>query len=170
MPFVTEFLTIVGYTFSVGLLPYSLACLIIAVIRLSKTTGPKSTSKSDKLCFRDENDKILLALTSVQVLYLKSEDNYTSIYYLKNNQVNKQLIRNNLKKLEEQLDNPNLIRVHRSYMVNMSNIIAVQRSKRGYELNMESLPNVFLSVSETYKKSLELQIQNQTTPTPIHPK
>ena len=170
VPFVTEFSIIVGYTFSVGLLPYSLACLIIAVVTLSRTSGSKSTQKSNKLCFRDENDKIMLALIPGQVLYLKSEDNYTSIYYLKNDQVKKELIRNNLKKLEEQLEDPNLIRVHRSYMVNMSNITAIQRSKRGYELTMESLPDIFLSVSETYKQSFELLMQSQPPATPIHPK
>ena len=112
----------------------------------------------------------MLALMPDQVLFLKSEDNYTAIYFLHDDQVQKSLIRNNLKKLEEQLVDPNLIRIHRSYMVNMDRITSVQRSKRGFELTMEKIPETSLSVSETYKRDFEKRIRNEASAIPVHPK
>ena len=171
VPFAKEFMLITRYTVSLAVLPYFLACLILAVYELSKKVRQKEKSpENTQDLFRDENGKIMLALKPSQTLFLKSDDNYTSVFFLQNKKVEKKLIRNTLKNLEEQLDNPDLIRIHRSYMVNLQKVISVTRTKRGFELTMEQMPDLQLSVSETYKLDFESQIRNEQSKAPTHPK
>lgn len=157
-----EFFLIVRYTISVAFLPYFLACLLIAVKKLSekvqKEEIPPSVSSRQHL-FKDENGKIMLAINPQQILFLKSENNYTSIHYLQNDRVDKKLIRTNLKKLESELDLPYLIRIHRSYMVNLKNIVSVHRKKGGFQIQLDQLPDRLLNVSETYKNAFVAKIK-----------
>ena len=171
VPFLTEFMLIGSFTISVGLLPYLLACLILGVFQLSKRAHQKEkVAAIDKHWFKDENGKPKLALAINQILLLKSEDNYASIYYLNNNKVKKTLIRNTLKNLEAQLKGADMIRIHRSYMINPQLIVSIEKTKRGYELKMDQLPEISLSVSESYKESFKSRLQNEEINTTIHPK
>jgi hypothetical protein len=171
IPFVQEFMLIGRFTVSVGILPYLLACLILAVLHLSRSVRQKEkTVLNIKQWFKDENGKAKLALAADQILLLKSEDNYTSIYYLQNQKIEKTLIRNTLKNLEAELSHPGMIRIHRSYMVNLQKVVSVQKTKRGFELKMDQLPEMPLSVSESYKQLFTSRLQNEESDDPIHPK
>ena len=158
-----EFLLIVRYTISVAILPYMLACLLIAVKKLSERVKKEEitpVASTSQHLFKDENGKIRLAIKPEQILFLKSENNYTSVHYLLNDRVDKKLIRTNLKKLERDLDFPYLIRIHRSYMVNLKNIESVHRKKGGFQIQLDQLPGLLLNVSETYKNAFVAQIKN----------
>lgn len=167
-----EFFLVFRYTISLTIIPYFLACLIIAVKKLSNPTkikeAPailkpilKSTPPLAQHAFKDENGKIMLAIKPTQLLLLKSENNYTSVFFLQNEQVEKKLIRTNLKKLESELTEfPYLLRIHRSYMVNLENIASVQRKKGSFQISLTQLPEMPLKVSETYKAFFELQIKD----------
>jgi len=170
IPFFEELQVIVGYCVSLGFIPYLIACLLISVIKISRKTRKHLSADHEKCWFRDENGKIKLALKPGQILYLKSENNYTSVYYLQNQKVERTLIRNTLKKLEEQLDQPGLVRIHRSYMVNLNRIISIHPTKRGFELTMDQMPDIQLSVSGSYKDNFKSQFQNGRGSLPIHPK
>lgn len=162
-PFVKEIIPIIKYTISVAILPYSLACLLIAVKKLSNTSQqekPKKTTSSDQHFFKDENGKIMLAIKPSQILFLKSENNYTAIHYLRNDKVERKLIRTNLKKLEGELEYPHLLRIHRSYMINLDKIESVQRKKGSFHVELNQLPDTLLKVSESYKESFEERFKN----------
>lgn len=157
-PFLIEFMQVVKYTISLAAIPYILACLIIAVKKLSdesEEADSLSNSNMEQLFFRDENGKIMLAIEPTQILFLKSESNYTSIVFLQNDKIEKKLIRTTLKLLEAELEYSHLIRVHRSYMVNLLNIVSMQRKKSGYELFLKELPGFAIKVSGTYKHIFE---------------
>lgn len=170
-PFLVELSSIVKYTVSLGLLPYILACLVIAVFKLSDVeenssgnkrmanTNSAGNASSDQISIKDENGKIMLVLNVNQILFLKSEDNYISIFYLQNDQVEKALIRTNLKKIVGEWDHPNLIRIHRSYMVNMQRIDSVQRKKGDFQIQLSHFSDMPLKVSGTYKRIFEAQIE-----------
>ena len=162
-PFWEEFFLVLRHTISLGIIPYFLACLLIAVRKLSKKAIQEEKFPAISVrqhLFKDENGKIMLAIKPKQLLFLKSENNYTSIFYLQNGKVEKKLVRTNLKKLEGELgEYPNLLRIHRSYMVNLQNIISVHRKKGGFQIELEQLPNMSLKVSETYKNAFEAEIK-----------
>lgn len=167
-PFWKEFFLVFRYTISLTIIPYFLACLLIAVRKLSNPVTVETVSPISKPllplaqhAFKDENGKIMLAIKPTQLLLLKSENNYTSIFFLQNEKVEKKLIRTNLKKLESELSAfPYLLRIHRSYMVNLENIASVQRKKGSFQILLTQLPEMPLKVSETYKAIFEAQIKS----------
>lgn len=162
-PFLDEFLLTLKHTISIGFLPYFLACLLIAVKKLSDRSKQELKTldiNSEQHLFKDENGKVMLAIKPSQILLLKSENNYTSVFYLQNDKMERMLIRTNLKKLEGELDYTNLMRIHRSYMVNLKNISSVQRKKGSYEILLNRLPELPIKVSETYKPTFESKIEN----------
>ncbi len=170
-PFWKEFFLVFHYTISLTIIPYFLACLIIAVKKLSNPTKvkeapiistptPKPILPLTQHAFKDENGKIMLAIKPTQLLLLKSENNYTAVFFSQNEQVEKKLIRTNLKKLESELTEfPYLLRIHRSYMVNLKKIASIQRKKGSFQIQLTQLPEMPLKVSDTYKAIFEEQIK-----------
>lgn len=67
-------------------------------------------------------------LETNNILFCKADDNYTEIY-LKDNK--KRLVSKTLKYIEEALANANFARVHKSYLVNVDEIVKYQKGKGG---------------------------------------
>ena len=161
VPFVEEFLLIMKYTASIAFLPYFLACLILSVYQLSTKVKDISVVKnqlSKHVMFKEENEKIGLSVQSDDLLYLQSENNYTSIYYLENERLTKKLIRTNLKKLESELTGTSLLRIHRSYMINLNKISNIQKKKGAYQLQLMHVTNSDFKVSDSYVQEFESHI------------
>jgi LytTr DNA-binding domain len=71
-----------------------------------------------------------------QFMFAKSEGNYLEIYLNKQHQ-NKELIRITLKNLEALLKTyPNIIKTHRSYLVNSNYIEKINGNAQGYKLHI----------------------------------
>ena len=163
IPFLEEFFLVFRYTISLTIIPYFLACLLIAVIKLSNNAAKESLVQKVSLAqhsFKDENGKVMLAIKPTQLLLLKSENNYISIFYLQNEKVEKKLIRTNFKKLENELTPfPYLLRIHRSYMINLEKIASMHRKKGSFHVQLIQLPEMWLKVSETYKTTFEAALE-----------
>lgn len=157
---VVEYFQTLKHTLLVVMLPYSVAILLLyiqeqlqVVEELTlKVNRPVAT---ENLNIRDENGKVVFSLASKNILYFKSEDNYILLYYKVDNQLRKELIRTNLKKLEQELNHPNFIRIHRSYMINSQNLVSASKTSRGYQVNMDLASEVALPVSATYQRDFE---------------
>lgn len=67
-------------------------------------------------------------LNTSDILYCKADDNYTEIY-LNNNK--KKLVSKTLKYFEEALTNSGFARVHKSYLVNVNEVVKYQKGKGG---------------------------------------
>jgi hypothetical protein len=121
-------------------LPYSFAILIVYYknqrdeIKTLKTTAGKPTEKR-LIIFKDENGKIKFSVVTNDLLLLESTDNYVSVYYILQNKVQRKLLRNSLKNLEQMLKESAIIRCHRSFMVNPANVEFMQ--KKGKKLNIK---------------------------------
>jgi DNA-binding LytR/AlgR family response regulator len=162
LPFINipEYFETLKYTLMVLILPYFLGILLLFVqqqllvveeltIKANKTLTPES------IAITDENGKIIVQMSVQNILYFKSEDNYIFLYYKGEKEVKKELIRNTLKKLEQELDLPNFIRIHRSYMINSQNVVTVLRTAQGYRVKMDAGSHPILSVSATYQRAFE---------------
>jgi len=121
-------------------LPYSFAILIVYYknqrdeIESLKTTAKKPTEKR-LIIFKDENGKIKFSVLATDLLLLESTDNYVSVFYVLQNKVQRKLLRNSLKNMEEMLKENTIIRCHRSFMVNPANVEFMQ--KDGKKLNIK---------------------------------
>jgi two-component system LytT family response regulator len=67
-------------------------------------------------------------IETASIMYCKADDNYTEIY-LNNNK--KKLVSKTLKYIEENLKDANFARVHKSYLVNVNEIVKYSKGKGG---------------------------------------
>ena len=104
--------------------------------------------------FYDEKHELRLSVKRSELLYMESADNYVCIWYLSKGQLTKFLLRNSLKAMEEHFVDTNVLRCHRSYMVNFDQVKVSRREKEGIflELGIERVPDI--PISKTYSEKV----------------
>ena len=113
---------------------------------------------SEKIQFSSENQKEQLVLGLDQLLYLESEDNYVAIYFYHNDKVEKVLIRNSLKGVLNEVENRWLLQCHRSFLVNLNQVIHVSGNNHGLELKLNHLKKP-LPVSRKYVAEIREKLE-----------
>lgn len=166
-PFTEVFKTSASNTALVLLLPYSVLWLYFSwgdkknkLIELSEAADP--VNQKAMIPFRDEKGTLRLSLKRSDILYLQGTDNYVTIWYNTQYKVSKYLLRNTLKKLEDELVDDSIIRCHRSYLVNMEKVKLIRKEKEGMMIELESNTPVSVPVSRSYMNQVLLAFgQNQ---------
>lgn len=103
----------------------------------------------------DNNGNLKLSVKLDNIFYIKSEDNYINVFYLKKGKVSSYLLRSKLQTIENNLPSCGpLIRCHRSYIVNINNISLLQNDSDGFiiDFNREDLDSI--PVSKTYSAKI----------------
>ncbi|MGB0431311.1 MAG: LytR/AlgR family response regulator transcription factor [Bacteroidia bacterium] len=151
-----------GYTFAVGVFPLSFL-MLFEQNRLTKKYLNESASinahiepeemvsfKDEKLSIKSEDGSEAVSINKEQFYYCKSADNYIELYYVIEGDLKKELFRNSLKDLENQLvEFSDLKRVHRSFLVNLNKVKSVDGNARGLKLKLgEGLPEIPISRSK----------------------
>lgn len=137
------------------LLPYSVLWLYFSWSenkrKLESINSPDETALlMDMVHFRDERGTLRLSVKTDMLVYLEAADNYVYIYYLDGKRQIRQVLRNNLKKLEEELVRTSLVRCHRSYMVNSNRVVLIRREKEGLVLELDLPEKLNIPVSKSY--------------------
>lgn len=152
-------------TFLVGaLLPTMIVVLYFifndAKLKIStKETIEKEKSEIEYIplfCLESETGKTLLKLPIHQLICFEANDNYVIIYYLdKNDSLKKLMERFSLKKMEEILfkENVKFERVHKSFLINPTRLIAISGKAQAYKLELEGLDSL-IPVSRSYSINL----------------
>lgn len=133
-----------------------------AQLRMEREKNSKETVKESNpfVHFISEykNDDFLVQAQSI--LMIKAADNYIEVYYESENGYKVKMIRSSLLKAEQVLlEYPFLMRVQRSYIVNLDNIKEIQNSSDGYKL-LFHFPDLCAFVSQKYIESFKLKIKN----------
>jgi hypothetical protein len=142
------------------LLPYTVLWLYFAYREKIKeleelSSGSAAKISVDKMIpFYDENNKLKFSVLLDDLLYLEASDNYVSIYYVNTDKVSKYLVRNTLKTLEQKLNSFDIVRCHRSYLVNFNKVKILKREKEGLFLELNAPNSLTLPVSKTYVTSI----------------
>jgi len=100
--------------------------------------------------FYDEKGILKFSVKKENLLYLESAENYVSICYINKDKVSKYLLRDTLKKIEETFSGTEIIRCHRSYMVNFEKVKIIRRDKDGLKLGFDNQLVSDIPVSKTY--------------------
>ncbi|WP_286755981.1 LytTR family DNA-binding domain-containing protein [Roseivirga sp. UBA838] len=87
----------------------------------NREEGPKEEFISVKGSGNNES----VAVRLVDLLCLKAHDNYVELSFLEQNQVKKKLVRGTLTNIFRQISHPEVVRCHRSYVVNLHNVRSV---------------------------------------------
>lgn len=142
------------------LLPYSVLHLYFSyrekerLLLLLEEDRVEAASKSSVFSFYDEKNELRLSVKRSNLLYIESADNYVSIWYLSKGILTKFMLRNTLKAIEESLTGTNVLRCHRSYMVNFDQVKVIRREKDGVymELGIEKVSDI--PISKTYSEKV----------------
>ncbi|NDV57682.1 LytTR family DNA-binding domain-containing protein [Bacteroides sp. 519] len=142
------------------LLPYSAIHLWLSYqesrerIRQLEEERQERTSRSVVHSFYDEKNELRLSVTQSNLLYIESADNYVYIWYLNKGQLTKFMLRNSLKAIEESLKDTSVLRCHRSYIANFSQVKVIRRQKDGIymEFGLENVPDI--PISKTYNEKV----------------
>ena len=103
--------------------------------------------------FHDDKG-LRLSVKRENLLIIESADNYVCVWYQNNGAVKKAMVRNTMKRVAEQLEESNIRRCHRSYMVNLDRVKVLRREKEGIfiELGLDGVPDI--PISKTYADSI----------------
>lgn len=142
------------------LIPYSVLHLYFSyrekgrLLRLLEEDRTENASRQNVFSFYDEKNELRLSVKRSNLLYLESADNYVCIWYLNKGILTKFMLRNSLKTLEEALAGTNILRCHRSFMVNFDQVKVIRREKDGVylELGIEKVPDI--PISKTYSEKV----------------
>ena len=95
-----------------------------------------------------------LSVAKENLLYIESADNYICIWYMKGDLLKKKLMRITMKDVSEQLAETNIVRCHRSYMINLDLVKVMRREKENIFLEL-GVPNVKeIPISKTYGEAV----------------
>jgi len=126
--------------------------------RISLTAKKETEPSLNLITLKDEQDQPQLAVAAEAILYLQSAANYVEVFYLKDGQIKKELIRNTLKAMGEQVPEDQFLRVHRSFLVQLTKVVEVTGNAQGYKLHFaEAIDPVPVSRSRSKATLAALQ-------------
>lgn len=138
------------------LLPYSISWLYLSwrdkkemIDRMGEITSVTGSEK-EMIPFYDDRSVLKFSVRKENLLFLESTENYISICYLNNGKITKYLLRDTMKRMEEKFAGSDIIRCHRSYMVNFGKIKVIRKEKDGLKLDFGDAQLPDIPVSRTY--------------------
>jgi hypothetical protein len=138
------------------LLPYSVLWLYFSwkdkkeqIDRLADIQSFSANTRN-MIPFYDEKGVLKFSVKKENLLYLESAENYIDVCYLNKGKVSKYLLRDTLKKMEENFAGTEIVRCHRSYIVNFEKVKVIRKEKDGLMLEFDNPSVIDIPVSKTY--------------------
>jgi hypothetical protein len=142
------------------LLPYSVMWLYFSwrdkMEQIARMADLQSFSANTRNMIPFYDDKAILrfSVKKENLLFLEAAENYVSICYFDKGKVSKYLLRDTLKDMEEIFNGTEIIRCHRSYMVNFDKVKVIRKDKDGLKLELDIPSAMDIPVSKTYVDSV----------------
>lgn len=148
------------------IIPYIIAGMYFAIldknntIRLmnySNVVSDQSVAASDarKITLFDNSGVLKLSVSSSNLFYIESDDNYIRVWYTDNGgEFRQYMLRCRLKTVEESFRDSPLVRCHRKYIVNMDKVRVLRRESGGYELVLDNDGIAPIPVTKTYAENV----------------
>lgn len=148
-----NFFYVQGITMLVGILPITIftlskqnlwlhqfkkeAALLQEKLNEKKLSEQTPSVHHSTISFTGENNNERFQVEDHQLLYIESASNYVKIFFEKNGKLSYTILRITMKKIEESLaDYTMFFRCHRTYIVNLDKIEAVEGNAQGYKLKI----------------------------------
>jgi DNA-binding LytR/AlgR family response regulator len=117
---------------------------------LSDIPGKKTGASPSMISFRDEKGVLKFSVKKEDLFYIEAADNYIIVRYLANRKPAKYMIRNTLKRIEQEMPDTGLVRCHRSFVVNIDTVKVIRKEKEGLIIGFESPEDITVPISKTY--------------------
>lgn len=144
---VRSFFVFLTWTLSVGLFPAVMGTTF-TYIKISKLHTNQAaeilpaeehpimaTAASIELVAENEKDKIHVPVHALR--YIESADNYATVVWESEGKLEKELLRSSLSRLENMIQDPYVVRVHRSFIANLHRVKSVSGNAQGYRLHLD---------------------------------
>ncbi len=161
----------------IGIFPATFGVMLNYIIQLKKYNQPivvhhhtsevvlgeqvseNKIPNSARLKLVAENEKDSLELTPESLYFIESSDNYSTIYYEKDGtppagKIQKELLRSSLTRLESQIFSENIVRCHRSFIVNLDKVEKITGNAQGYKLHLTAT-ELLVPVARKYSEIVE---------------
>lgn len=102
-----------------------------------------------------------------ELILVEAMQNYVQLSVLKNGELDRVMLRQTISSTYEQLqsiDAGNVLRCHRSYLVNLDKVSQVSGNAQGLKLSFDGLDGVLVSVSRSYIPEFKQAIANAARP------
>ena len=141
--------------------PYIISGMYFAIIDKNKTirllnydnvvTDEPVLPDTRKITLYDNSGALKLSLSTDNLYYIESDDNYIKVWYADSKGELKQyMLRCRLKTVEESFKDSGLVRCHRKYIVNIKKVKVLRKESEGYILDLDNEAIPPLSVTKTY--------------------
>lgn len=155
-----------GLTLVVGIFPVVISTLFVYNMRLKTMVREANQlnlavnidKKGDVeiIHIPSQNKSEELSLNSEKLLAIKAVENYIEVYATHEGKLNKTVLRNTLKNVEESLTVVKHInKCHRSYLVNLEKVKHFTGNAQGLTLNFGDSFNLSVPVSRAYVKTIK---------------
>lgn len=102
----------------------------------------------------DYNGALKLTISADSLYYMESQDNYVKIYYENQGKMLSYMLRCRTKAVEENLSETNMVRCHRSFMVNIIKINHIKKVGKARYVVLNNTEIKPIPVSKSYFKNL----------------
>lgn len=141
--------------------PYLISGMYFAIIDKNKTirllnydnvvTDDPVKPETQKITLYDNSGALKLSLSTENLYYIESDDNYIKVWYTDTKGELKQyMLRCRLKTVEESFKGSCLVRCHRKYIVNIRKVKVLRKESEGYVLDLDNEEIQPLTVTKTY--------------------
>ena len=108
-----------------------------------------------KITLFDNNGSLKLSVSSGNLFYIESDDNYIKVWYSDSRGALKMyMLRCRLKTVEDSFKNGPLVRCHRKYIVNADKVRILRKENEGYVLDIGDGEIPSIPVSKTYVENV----------------
>lgn len=157
--FIHFLISVLYFTFIVSLVP-----IIIFIFWLEKRFYKKhyrisqiANQKIHDLQIEKSKEEYIefesFKITLNSILFVRADGNYCTFYFENGNSVDKTLIRVTLKEVENRINRINIVRCHKSYMVNLQKVDKIEGNARRYSCTFSKV-NTSIPISRTLSNNL----------------
>jgi hypothetical protein len=122
------------------------------VFKVKEINKESEINTPKEISINSDNEKEQITFDADNLVYITSQGNYASFFLKKDDTIKEKILRITLTKITEKLkDHPNIIRCHKSYIVNSNFINDISGNARGYLLKSKYISEE-IPVSRKFSK------------------
>ena len=154
-----NFLRMIGYTSLIGIFPVILSGILIqlratqqneeSASDLSENLHPKKPDP-ESLVVLEADGGSLLTLNVSEVRYIEAMQNYISVHHMQDAKLTKTVLRATVSGMAEKFEGTDVIRCHRSFLVNADHIQKVEGNAQGLRLQLSGVEDHEVPVSRSF--------------------
>jgi TolB-like protein len=122
---------------------------------VEKTFVPE---KKDRIVSIQSDTREMLEINLRQLVFVEAQENYSRFVWLKGDEIKEKILRVTLKKIEYQIVSHNIVRCHRSYIINTNFPYTIRGNSNGYRLSSKQFREV-IPISRSLGKDIVARLK-----------